>query len=928
VRLHRLELTSYGAFSQRPIEIGNGLTVVHGPNESGKSTFSHAIGDVLWGIQPRLHPYAFLVSPSQLRLTATMTGSSGEDDSGDETTLTFDSRGCRDSHDVAVTPWWRNGPVATRDAWTTALGLDLSGLRSGGRRILENGGDLATLLFRARTGVDVTQALETLTARSEAAYKRRANVRGQIRTLLAEAMRARQDTADATSSAAEVERLRAEAARLGALSQAANAALAECEVAHGVAEEAQRAWEPAANLLSARSHQSQLRALGRVLDATDLDGYDEARRESIALTRQLAEVDEELATLDRRLSLLVVDEATLGAASTVEDLQTRQELEKHRVVALAGQSARLAAVREEIRQVAVSLSPSSSDAAQGEAPEESLRSMATSLLIPVDVADRIRRGAQELRDIEDEIRIEGVEVATARERLTDLGPSSVDPADRAGVHETRERRDRAWAEVKEPWLSGALPDDQTRARLADAVDVRTRDADETSDHAIIHAEGTGRVLEVNTLLADRIARLDELWVRRGTLAQAWADVLAEAGVSSVVDPTAWEVRSAALDALAGHLNEEHALISAVASDERAVSDYASELATVGTSLGIAGTDTWAVLSDAIAHVTETRKNQAAVNALKESRDKATRKHEGLSGKMAGFDAVIAGLQADDDLDEVVVRSREVADEHEREQIHLDQIRHAARAGTDLEQLVTRLTGLETADLDAQEADARANLDAALEDRDAARDEFLDSQASLEEAEKVGDAATMHAREIEAEEVLAADVAEYIQTKVMITALERLLAAEEPDSDSALLTHASTLASRLTGGRVTGLTVEDLAGERRLRIEADGLGEGVPAELSSGTADQVYLALRLAGIRQMQMRAMAEGISTLPVVLDDILVTHDDGRTAIALEVLAEEAKDQQILLMTHHSAVAEAARLTNATVVKLDPLSVTTPAGH
>jgi hypothetical protein len=89
----------------------------------------------------------------------------------------------------------------------------------------------------------------------------------------------------------------------------------------------------------------------------------------------------------------VVDEATLGAASTVEDLQTRQELEKQRVVALAGHSAGLADVREEIRQVAASLSPRSWDDAETKTPEESLRSMATSLLIPVDVADRISRGA-------------------------------------------------------------------------------------------------------------------------------------------------------------------------------------------------------------------------------------------------------------------------------------------------------------------------------------------------------------------------------------------------------------------------------------------------------------------------------------------------------------------------------------------------------
>ena len=412
--------------------------------------------------------------------------------------------------------------------------------------------------------------------------------------------------------------------------------------------------------------------------------------------------------------------------------------------------------------------------------------------------------------------------------------------------------------------------------------------------------------------------------------KAWAALLTEADVPSVVDPDAWDVRSAALDTLAGHLHEEHELTSAVGSDQRAVSAYASDVASVGASLGISGTDTWAVLSDAVEQVADTRENHAAVKALRESHNEATHKREALAEKQAGLEAVVTGLRADDDLDEVVKRSREVADEHEREQTYLEQVRTAMRPGTDLEELVTRLTGFEAADLETQEAEARANLDDALEARDVARDKFSDAQASLRKAEQVGDAATMRAREIEAGEVLAANVAEYVQTRVMITALQRLLAAEEPDHETALLTHASTLVRRLTGGRVTGLTVEERAGEHRLRIEADGLGEGIPEELSQGTADQVYLALRLAGIRQMQMRAVAEGSSALPVVLDDILVAHDDGRTAVALEVLAEEAQDQQILLMTHHSAVAEAARLTSAKVVTLAPLTqlaVTTPPG-
>jgi uncharacterized protein YhaN len=541
------------------------------------------------------------------------------------------------------------------------------------------------------------------------------------------------------------------------------------------------------------------------------------------------------------------------------------------------------------------------------------------LLIPVDVADRIQRAAQDLLDLQMQIRTESGEVAAIREHLTDLHPGVADMGDRGRVGGSRATRDRAWAEIKEPWLRNAVPDDQTRARLAVALDVRTQDADEASDHATLDAEATGRVLEVNSQLAVRIAHLETLRAGRAELAHAWTDLLTGVGVPSVVDPDAWQVRWATMKELSDLLHQGHELMATIAADEKTKDAYATDVLAVGDLLGVSGRDTWAVLSEAAGHVAEARKNQAAASALRESLQKATRKREGLTVTLAGHEAVIDRLQSDDDLEEVVERSKDLARECERERTSLEQLRLAARAETDLGGLVTRLAGLDAVDLAASEVEAQASLDEASRARDVARDELVEAQKSLSAAERIGDAATMHARETEAAEVLAAAVAEYVQTRVMITALTRLLAVEEPDHDTALLAHASRLVARLTQGQVTGLTVQDQAGRRRLRIEAFGLGEGLPGELSEGTADQVYLALRLAGIRQMQMRAVADGVSTLPVVLDDILVTHDDERTAVALEVLVEESGDQQILLMTHHNAVAQAARLTSATVVTLDP---------
>ena len=64
-----------------------------------------------------------------------------------------------------------------------------------------------------------------------------------------------------------------------------------------------------------------------------------------------------------------------------------------------------------------------------------------------------------------------------------------------------------------------------------------------------------------------------------------------------------------------------------------------------------------------------------------------------------------------------------------------------------------------------------------------------------------------------------------------------------------------------------------------------------AAMSCGTSDQMYLALRLA----MVHRLLDENA---PILLDDALVNFDDRRTAAAVRLLTEEAKNRQIILFT------------------------------
>lgn len=115
---------------------------------------------------------------------------------------------------------------------------------------------------------------------------------------------------------------------------------------------------------------------------------------------------------------------------------------------------------------------------------------------------------------------------------------------------------------------------------------------------------------------------------------------------------------------------------------------------------------------------------------------------------------------------------------------------------------------------------------------------------------------------------------------------------------ALGRRAGEIMSRLTGGKYSALSFS-----RELDATAKRIGDTVAHEkafLSEGTADQLYLALRLA-ICEL---ALPEGCSC-PLILDDALVNFDDRRMGYALELLREIAKERQVILFSCHEREAE-----------------------
>ncbi len=78
----------------------------------------------------------------------------------------------------------------------------------------------------------------------------------------------------------------------------------------------------------------------------------------------------------------------------------------------------------------------------------------------------------------------------------------------------------------------------------------------------------------------------------------------------------------------------------------------------------------------------------------------------------------------------------------------------------------------------------------------------------------------------------------------------------------------------------------------------------PAEvLSTGTAEQLYLCLRLGLAREYSSRTVP-----LPFVMDDVFVNFDPERAERVAEVLLDTAKESQIILLTCRPETVEAVR--------------------
>lgn len=418
--------------------------------------------------------------------------------------------------------------------------------------------------------------------------------------------------------------------------------------------------------------------------------------------------------------------------------------------------------------------------------------------------------------------------------------------------------------------------------------------------------------------ADREARSAAAKVAE--LAESWNRAAESVGLSGADTTAAWRKQAEVLAGIRSAQTSRIGLLTREADARRNWETFATEAVELLCRHGVADEDEpvspaqveqglTRLLREAGSTAEAAAKRAAYQEQIHEQSQLRVDAEQALQEAAATLDrlAEAHGLGSDDDLNTLVDRADRASDPIDREsQAHRD-IQVKLDGGSDPAAAIARLLGRDQVSVDQDADEAQSRADEAEQEADRFLSEVTTARNALTELEKAPSAAEAEAEVAACQAEVARLTEEWailtLQKKLLTQVLETLGSSDTRP----LLDHAGTILEKLTDGRWVALRAEDDGVTRKLSVIRGDAEKLSTSELSEGTADQVFLALRLAAVAELHAERVAAGDQALPLVLDDILMTFDEERTASALEVLAHLAPGLQVIIFTHHQFVADAA---------------------
>ena len=389
-----------------------------------------------------------------------------------------------------------------------------------------------------------------------------------------------------------------------------------------------------------------------------------------------------------------------------------------------------------------------------------------------------------------------------------------------------------------------------------------------------------------------------------------------------------ETQAETADAL-GRIEELRAAEKRIADATRRIDDMQAAIASLATQItrlsplspalaALPPTEAAAAFQQAFQkHQSDALRCQDADKRIEQASKRAASAAAAAEASAATLKGLRAAIRVDTDeaAEHQLVRIRAVVAARANEADALRQLAQLS-GGVGLDALQKRAAET-TADADnARIAEIDARHHERLPRIEAARETNTTASAALERAGAGTDAAEAAQRREAAQAMLSRTVEEALVLHAQHALLQAALDRQAAGASQPLLIRISEVFRTITGGAQAGVRIEDSRdGQTMVALEADGVTRKSLDQLSEGTCDQLYLALRIAALEDY-----AANTAPLPFIADDILQTFDDPRTEATLRALLELSERVQVIVLTHHTHVGDlAARMPDGAVRVIRP---------
>ncbi|MBE0610683.1 MAG: AAA family ATPase, partial [Dehalococcoidia bacterium] len=408
--------------------------------------------------------------------------------------------------------------------------------------------------------------------------------------------------------------------------------------------------------------------------------------------------------------------------------------------------------------------------------------------------------------------------------------------------------------------------------------------------------------------------LDEVEGKRDATRRTWREWLTAQGLSQELLPATVIDLFARAETVRSRITAANDLRHRIGAIERDIEAYCALVRPLAADHGIA-TDLseWAAVAAAADRLTQDFEAAASAETLRKEAVRALEDERRHVSDLESREADLLGTLADllaaghaSDAEQFRLNARSHADRQRALKEKADaeaRLRRLSGPGDPYHALIEALTNTNPDDLEQQIAQLSRDHNDAGDRRGKLQTELGSVIAELKRLDSDERQSRLQAERAVLVEQLSETARRWASLSVARALLDRAQRKFEEERQPDVLRHAQEFFATVTGGRYDRL-VSPLGSQKITVVAPDGTDKATD-QLSRGTEDQLYLALRFGLIREFAAHAR------LPVIVDDILVNFDPVRAQRAAEAFTELSHTNQVFVFTCHPATVELFR--NAT---------------